>query len=150
MGIEGLQLIKHFEGCRLEAYQDSAGVWTIGYGHTSNVFKGMKINEVEATHFLYADLLMAEIKVDNYLKVPLKQYEKDALISNAYNLSTRSVKKLIEYVNESKDLYLHKLLLYHKDAKGNPLLGLKRRREAESYLFQGKTWKEIKNIIEVL
>ena len=31
----GLELIKRFEGCRLKAYQDSVGVWTIGYGQTS-------------------------------------------------------------------------------------------------------------------
>ena len=32
-----LQKIKDFEGCRLTAYQDAAGVWTIGYGHTKGV-----------------------------------------------------------------------------------------------------------------
>lgn len=36
----GLALIKRFEGCRLTAYQDSVGVWTIGYGHTLDVSKG--------------------------------------------------------------------------------------------------------------
>ena len=30
----GLKLIEEFEGCRLTAYQDVVGVWTIGYGHT--------------------------------------------------------------------------------------------------------------------
>ena len=32
---KGLELIKRFEGCRLKAYQDSVGVWTIGYGTTN-------------------------------------------------------------------------------------------------------------------
>ncbi|MGF7157598.1 GH24 family phage-related lysozyme (muramidase) [Bartonella heixiaziensis] len=32
---EGLELIKQWEGLRLEAYRDTACVWTIGYGHTS-------------------------------------------------------------------------------------------------------------------
>lgn len=40
----GLELIKRFEGCPLAAYKDSAGVWTIGYGHTSGVKKGQTIN----------------------------------------------------------------------------------------------------------
>ena len=31
---EGISLIKNYEGCELESYQDSVGVWTIGYGHT--------------------------------------------------------------------------------------------------------------------
>ncbi|WP_245631995.1 glycoside hydrolase family protein [Edaphobacter aggregans] len=30
LGEAGLELTKQFEGCRLEAYQDSVGVWTIG------------------------------------------------------------------------------------------------------------------------
>ena len=34
---KGINLIKEFEGCRLKAYKCPAGVWTIGYGHTSNV-----------------------------------------------------------------------------------------------------------------
>ena len=42
IGQAGLALIKQFEGCRLTAYQCSAGVWTIGYGHTAGVYKGMK------------------------------------------------------------------------------------------------------------
>ena len=37
---ELFEKIKEFEGCRLEAYQDAAGVWTIGYGHTHGVKKG--------------------------------------------------------------------------------------------------------------
>ena len=40
---EGIALIKLYEGCRLESYQCSAGVWTIGYGSTKNV-KDFSIN----------------------------------------------------------------------------------------------------------
>ena len=40
---EGISLIKSYEGCRLEAYQDSVEVWTIGYGHTKDVKEGDKI-----------------------------------------------------------------------------------------------------------
>ena len=39
----GLDLIKHFEGCELYAYKCPAGVWTIGYGHTKGVEPGMQI-----------------------------------------------------------------------------------------------------------
>lgn len=42
----GLSLIKRFEGCRLTAYQDSIGIWTIGYGHTSGVAKGQTITQI--------------------------------------------------------------------------------------------------------
>ena len=45
----GLDLIKRFEGCELEAYQDAVGIWTIGYGHTgSDVHKGLKITQAQA------------------------------------------------------------------------------------------------------
>lgn len=37
--------LKEFEGLRLRAYRDSAGVWTIGYGHTRGVKAGQAITE---------------------------------------------------------------------------------------------------------
>ena len=52
----GIDLLKHFEGCELEAYQDSVGVWTIGYGHTKDVEKGMKITQELAEHMLKEEL----------------------------------------------------------------------------------------------
>lgn len=45
---QGIELIKRFEGCKLTAYKCSAGVWTIGYGHTQGVYEGKKITEEEA------------------------------------------------------------------------------------------------------
>lgn len=35
--VEGLKLIADYEGCRLQPYQCSAGVWTDGIGNTSGV-----------------------------------------------------------------------------------------------------------------
>ncbi len=45
----GLNLIKSFEGLRLDAYRDVAGIWTIGYGHIRGVSEGMTITEEQAT-----------------------------------------------------------------------------------------------------
>lgn len=56
---ELLRLIRHFEGLRLRAYQDSAGVWTIGYGHTEGVSRGQEITEQEAERLLEADAAQA-------------------------------------------------------------------------------------------
>lgn len=148
VSLDGLKLIKYFEGCRLESYQDSGGIWTIGYGHTKKVYPNMIITDEEATHYLYEDLLIAETKVDRYNEIKLKQYQRDALISGAFNLSTRSIKKLIGYVNTDINIYLDKVLLYCHDSKGNKLLGLERRREAELLLFSGNNWNDIKLIIE--
>lgn len=56
----GLQLIKRFEGLRLEAYPDACGIWTIGYGHTRGVCAGMCVTEAEADAALRDDLSYAE------------------------------------------------------------------------------------------
>ena len=61
---QGLALVKRFEGLKLDAYQDVAGVWTIGYGHTRGVRPGMHITEAEAEQALRDDLHGAEHVVD--------------------------------------------------------------------------------------
>ena len=53
----GINLIKHFEGCEVYAYKCPAGVWTIGYGHTKDVEPGMQITEQDAH-----DMLVEELK----------------------------------------------------------------------------------------
>ena len=52
IGSKGLDLIKHFEGCELQAYKCPAGVWTIGYGHIKGVSEGMTITQDEAEQML--------------------------------------------------------------------------------------------------
>jgi len=54
---EGLALIKKFEGCELEAYQDAVGVWTIGYGHIKGVKEGMTITKQQAEEMLLEELV---------------------------------------------------------------------------------------------
>jgi lysozyme len=138
---EGLKLIEHFEGCKLEAYQDTAGIWTIGYGHTKNVKQSDVCTQDQANAWLIEDLQDAEKRVENHVHVELKQCEKDSLISQAYNL--RSFPKLADYLNKDRTLYLEKLVLYCRDVQGHELLGLKRRRYAERWLFTGILWNDI-------
>lgn len=139
---EGLELIKYFENCRLKAYQDSAGIWTIGYGSTKGVKKGMVIDQTEAERRLTADVVNAEKRVDNFVKIELQTCERDSLISSAFNL--RSFPVLANYLNQDRELFLRKIVLYCCDVKGRSLLGLKRRRYAESWMFSGMPWEEIK------
>jgi GH24 family phage-related lysozyme (muramidase) len=49
---EGFKLLTSFEGCKLRAYDDGGGVWTIGYGHTKGVVEGMTITQAQAEQFL--------------------------------------------------------------------------------------------------
>ena len=79
-------LIKTFEGCRLTAYQDSASIWTVGYGHTGGVTAGYVITQENADQLLVADLTKADHRVDTVVTVPTKDCERACLISQAFNL----------------------------------------------------------------
>ena len=83
---EGISLIKKFEGCELESYQDAVGVWTIGYGHTKDVKEGMTISKEQADNMLLNELDEYCENVEKAVKVKLEQCQFDALVSWTYNL----------------------------------------------------------------
>lgn len=134
-GQDGINLIKQFEGCRLEAYKCPAGIWTIGYGHTAGVKQGQKITQAQADAYLITDLQIYEQKVEKYAKYKWTQPEFDALVSFAYNIG--SIDQLTANGTRSKKEIAEKMLLYNK-AAGKVLFGLTRRREAEQELFMQK------------
>ncbi len=84
---KGIDFIKRHEALRLNAYLDAAGVWTIGYGHTSTAKKGMTITEAEAEKLLVDDLKHAEDEINSH-NLPLKQHQFDALASFVFNVGT--------------------------------------------------------------
>lgn len=136
---EGLALIKKFEGLRLEAYFDSVGVLTIGYGHTGqDVTEGMKIDEAVADALLRRDVASAEGCVNGCVTVEITQQEFDALVSFAFNLGCRTLKNstLLRKLNASD--YDGAALEFPKwcHAGGKELPGLVARREAEQALFE--------------
>lgn len=129
----GIDLIKKFEGCRLDAYKCPAGVWTIGYGHTAGVSGGQKISPAQAEAYLRADLEKYEKKVEKYnATYRWTQNEFDAMVSFAYNLG--SIDKLTADGTRAKSVIAEKMLLYNK-AGGKVLAGLTKRRQAERTLF---------------
>lgn len=130
---KGLRLIKNFEGCRLTAYKCSAGVWTIGWGHTAGVKQGMTITQKQANDMLKTDLVVYENHVKS-LKREFNQNEFDALVSFCYNCGIGSLKTLCK--NRTNAQIAEALLLYNK-AGGRVLEGLNRRRKAERELFLG-------------
>ena len=92
--------IKKFEGVRLTAYQDSVGVWTIGFGHTAGVKRGDKITEYQAEQFLREDLQQFEA-VANRVKRISTQGKFDAILDFIYNcgpanFESSTLKKYIE------------------------------------------------------
>lgn len=131
----GLNLIKSFEGCRLDAYTDPAGVLTIGYGHTSGVKKGQKITQSQADAFLKEDVERFEKSVNALLiHYKFNQNEFDALVSFTYNLGAGNLKKLTNNNKRNKGQIADAMLLYNK-AGGQVLKGLVKRRQAERQLF---------------
>ena len=82
----GLKLVMGFEGLRLTAYQDSVGVWTIGYGSTNGVEPGDVITEAQAEDLLRIDMRSAEKCLDDHVTVALNQNQYDALASFVFNL----------------------------------------------------------------
>lgn len=130
---EGIRLIEEFEGLRLTAYQDSVGVWTIGYGHTKNVKKGMAITKEQAEHYLIQDVAKAEKNVNSFGSIYCwTQNQFDALVSFAFNIG--SINQLTAYGARTIPQISAKILEYNK-AGGKVLEGLNRRRKAEKLLF---------------
>jgi lysozyme len=89
----GLNLIKSFEGCRLAAYQDVAGIWTIGYGHIRGVREGMTITEQQATQYLQEDLADTEGAVDWMTSAaPTTNNQYAAMVSLCFNIGSGNFK----------------------------------------------------------
>ena len=83
---DGFALTQKFEGCRLNAYQDSVGIWTIGFGHTAGVLPGMSCTQEQAEAWLKSDIHWAESAVNQYVTAALTQGEFDALVDFVFNL----------------------------------------------------------------
>lgn len=152
LGAKGEQLIKHFEQCRLTAYQDSKGIWTIGWGNTryiddSPVKKGDVIKQDDADE-LFLVIVKGFVNDVNKLTkgVVLKQTQFDALVCFAYNVgSDMNNNGIAEGLGDSTLLKLVKA--NPKDPKiaaeflkwnmsgGKVLAGLTRRRKAEGNLY---------------
>lgn len=139
---KGIALIKQFEGCKLTAYQDSVGVWTIGYGWTQPVDgkpirAGMTIKQETAERLLKTGLVSYESEVSRLVKVGLNQGQFDALVSFTYNLGARSLSTstLLRKLNAGDYAGAADEFLRWNKAGGKVLNGLTRRREAERALF---------------
>ena len=138
----GLNLIKQFEGCRLTAYKDSVGVWTIGYGTTSadksitgtSIYEGLTITQAKADEWLRLSVNKKYgPNVDKFDNIyHWTQNEFDALCSFAYNIG--SIDGLVSNgkLAKSKITSVMKQYVY---AKGVKLQGLVNRRNAEVDLF---------------
>jgi len=138
---KGFALTKSFEGLRLEAYRDCAGVWTVGYGHTGpGVVEDMTVNDAEAEVLLLADLEDAVACVNRKVIVAISQSQFDAMVDFCFNAGRGNFLQstLLRKVNTGDfdgaaaqfGLWVH--------AGGEVVAGLVRRRKAEAELFSGE------------
>lgn len=133
----GLALISEFEGCRLEAYQDSVGIWTVGYGHIAGVKEGDICTQEEADEWLRTDVGTAERCVNNSVRVTLSQGQFDALVSFVFNLGCAALRNstLLRKLNDGDDDGAAQQFMHWNHAGGQVVAGLTRRRQAEMELF---------------
>jgi lysozyme len=86
----GLALIKRWEHLELAAYQDIAGVWTIGWGHTRFTQHGMLITEERADELLRLDLAATYAAVQNVVGLNTSDEQFSAMVSLAFNIGCAS------------------------------------------------------------
>ena len=135
-------LLKKWEGCKLEAYQDTSNVWTIGYGSTfysdgSKVKAGDKINASEAGKLFKATIGKYEKAVDDLVRVDITDNQFGALVSFCYNVGITAFKNstLLKKVN-AKDFDAVPPELMRWIYSGKKVVpGLVNRRSAESGLW---------------
>ena len=145
ISLEGLALIKKFEGCRLEAYYCSGGVLTIGYGHTGGVKESDTITQEEAEKLLRADVFKFEEYVEDNVMVELDQGQFDALVAWTFNLGPGNLREstMLKKLNEADYTSVPNEMKRWNKAGGKTLDGLIRRRNAEALLFQSKEWHKV-------
>lgn len=135
---QGLALTRRFEGLRLEAYQDVANVWTIGYGHTGPEVKaGQKISALEAEALLRKDVAGAVACVNRGVTAAITQNQFDAMVDFCFNLGCRNFSQstLLKKLNAGDVAGAATQFLLWVNAGGKKVEGLVRRREAERELF---------------
>jgi len=133
----GKELIKKFEGCKLRAYQDSVGKWTVGVGHTLGAYESQVISQEEADRLLAADLVSAEKCINNSIPYGITQNQFDALCSFVFNLGCGALRnsQLLRKLQEGDDTGAADEFHRFCHAGGKVLNGLVARRKAEMELF---------------
>lgn len=137
---DAAKFIAPWEGFRSCPYQDSGGVWTIGFGETENIGPSTPcITVVQGKQLLATRLGEFARAMDRLVKVPLTRRQEMAVISFAYNVGIGGLEEssFLKYLNQGKyKKASNRLLLWVKDDRGTTLLGLLRRRRAERWLMR--------------
>lgn len=138
---KGYEFLGKEEGLRFSAYQDSVGIWTIGYGNTFyengvKVKKGDKITKERAMQLFRSIVKQFEDGVNTAIKRELNANQFDALVSLAYNIGVAGFKgsTVVKRVNANPcDPTIRQAFEMWKSAGGKPILLNRRKREANLY-----------------
>ena len=135
-----MNTIKVFEGCRLKAYQCSAKVWTIGYGHTNGVKEGMVITQEQAEAYFENDIMEFLLPVQKQVGNICNANQIAALTSFAFNLGNEALKKstLLKVIKKNPQNFteIRKEFMRWIYADGKVIKGLQTRRENEADLYE--------------
>lgn len=144
---QGLEKLRQLEGLRLNSYQCSAGVWTIGYGSTRNVVPNMRITKQEAEDRLKRDVVHFEETVSENVQVRLNQEQFDALVLFSFNVGAAGFKKskLLELLNNSDYNAVPAQLARWNKVSGKVNRGLINRRATEIALWNAGSDQEPTN-----
>ena len=138
LGPKGRALIQSFEKLRYQAYQDSGGRWTIGWGHTGpEVHEFMTCDDAQADLWFTQDVYNAVHAVINSLDVAVNQNQFDALVSFTYNVGAGSEahSTLLRLINQGKFALAADQFNLWNHVDGQVSAGLTARRAAEKALF---------------
>ena len=138
--LSGLHLTEQFEGVKLKAYQDSKGVWTIGFGHTSGVSLGMVCTLQQAEDWLQQDIAWAASRVNEDVYVTLTQPEFDSLVDFTFNCGCGNFEHstLLKLINKNDLTDAANEFEKWSFAGGKQVAGLLRRSIAEKEEFNSK------------
>lgn len=141
----GIELIKYFEGCYLDAYLDSVKIPTIGYGtiiypNGEKVKLGDTITKIQANEYLAFEVAQKERAVKKLTEgIQLNQEQYNALVSFVYNCGEGALKRstLLKRIKTNpKDISIYSEFLKYNKAGGVVNRGLTRRRMSEAHLYQ--------------
>jgi lysozyme len=137
----GLTLVKNFEGCRLKAYLDAVGIWTIAWGRTTNVRKGDTCTQAQADEWLANEFKHFETRVRALVgDRPTTANQLGALTSFAYNCGIGALASSTLLKKHRGGYYAAAKLEFAKWTKGGgkTLPGLVKRRAAEAELYASR------------
>jgi lysozyme len=142
--MDAIELIRAYEGLRLEPYRDAAGFWTIGYGHlisrNRKAPRPQPITRAQAEELLLIDIEREAGHVLRNVKVPLKDGQYGALVSFTFNLGGGALKAstLLRFVNQERHSEVPAQFMRWVHAGGRRLNGLVRRRKAEAAMYEAE------------